>query len=72
MSEEDDVVGIRLRVVGTYDAQECGFSCPILARESPAVAVTDSQREVFQYGAGAVSDVHVVEADDVVAVSCYG
>ena len=63
-SKEFNITGVGLWVVGTDEAEECGFAGAVGALQCPVLAAADGPREVVEDGALAVADGDVGEAED--------
>ena len=62
MAEQTDVAGIALRIVGTDKAQQCALARTVSPAQCPSFTLADGPRKVVQYGAFAVANAHIVEA----------
>ena len=60
-SEQFDVAGVALRIVGTYQTEKGGFPGTVFAAQSPFLVLLHRPVQVFQDGALSVTDAHVVE-----------
>ena len=62
-TEERDIARITLRIIGTNQAQEGGFTRPVIARQGPLLSFPNYPIEFFQNGSLIVTDAYFVEAD---------
>ena len=62
-SEERDIARIALRIVGTNQAQEGGFTRPVIARQGPLLPFPNYPIKLFQDSPLIVTNTYFIEAD---------
>ena len=61
VSEETNVACVGLRIVGTYQTQECALASSVSSAHGPSLAFANRPVEVGEYGARTISDADIVE-----------
>ena len=69
MTEELNVAGVGLGVVGTDEAEECALARPVGAAKSPALPFVDSPGERLENDVFSISDADVLEVQNILSVS---